>query len=141
VRRRAAGQALLLVLFALLPAIGQAIYFRDRVSWQKPPSGDEVTVEQAKGWGKTVMWIDARPEEEYVAGHVPDALLLNTEQWDKLLPQVLDNWSPDRKLVVYCSQKTCGASQEVARRLKDEAGLNSVYVLQGGWEAWQQGSK
>jgi rhodanese-related sulfurtransferase len=139
--KTAARQALLLAALALLPAIGQAWYLRDRVSWQKPPAGDEVTVAEAKQWGNAVIWIDARAKDEFTAGHIPGALLLNTEDWDKLLPQVFNSWTPDRKLVVYCSKQTCGASREVARRLRDEAQLKNVFVLNGGWEAWQEALK
>jgi rhodanese-related sulfurtransferase len=139
--KTAARQALLLAALALLPAIAQGLYLRDRVSWQKPPAGDEVTVAEAKQWGNAVMWIDARPEDEFTAAHIPGALLLNTEEWDKLLPEVLNSWAPDRKLVVYCSKQTCGASRDVARRLHDEAQLKNVLVLSGGWEAWQESSK
>lgn len=131
----------MLVVLALLPAIAQALYLRDRVSWQRPPAEDEVTVTEAKQWGQAVMWIDARPENEFTAAHIPGAHLLNTEGWDNLVPQVLNSWTPDRKLVVYCSKQTCGASREVARRLRDEAELKNVFVLSGGWEAWQEASK
>jgi len=141
VRRKATRQALLLLGLALLPAIGQALYLRDRVFWQQPAAADEATVAQAEGWGRAALWIDARPDEEFAAGHVAGALPLNTEEWDKLLPQVLNSWSPDRKVVVYCSKQTCGASREVARRLRDEAGLKNVFVLTGGWEAWQESTK
>jgi rhodanese-related sulfurtransferase len=139
--RTAARQALLLAALALLPAMGQAWYLRDRVSWQRPPAADEVTVAEARRWGEVVMWIDARPEEEFTAGHIPGALLLNTEGWDALLPEVLNSWCPGRKLVVYCSKQTCGASREIARRLRDEAQLKDVFVLNGGWEAWQESPK
>jgi rhodanese-related sulfurtransferase len=137
----AARQALLLAALALLPAIGEAWYLRDRVSWQRPPTGEEVTVAEARRWGEAVMWIDARPENEFIAAHIPGALSLNTEGWDNLLPQVLNKWAPDRKLVVYCSKQICGASREVARRLRDEAQLKDVFVLSGGWEAWQESLK
>jgi rhodanese-related sulfurtransferase len=137
----AARQALLLAALALLPAIGQGWYLRDQVSWQRPPTGDEVTVAEARRWGNVVMWVDARPKEEFTAGHIPDALLLNTENWDNLLPQILNSWAPDRRLIVYCSKRTCGASREVARRLRDEVQLKNVFVLNGGWEAWQESSK
>jgi len=41
-------------------------------------------------------------------------------------------------VVVYCSSLSCQASQEVAEKLREEVGLQSVFVLQGGWEAWRQ---
>ena len=40
-------------------------------------------------------------------------------------------------IVVYCSSKKCHSSEEVARRLREEVGLKTVYVLRGGWEAWK----
>ncbi|MBC2603040.1 rhodanese-like domain-containing protein [Puniceicoccus vermicola] len=32
---------------------------------------------------------------------------------------------------------SCQASHGVAKRLSGEAGFEEVYVLKGGWEAWQ----
>ena len=127
---------------AFLPAIGQAIYYRGAVSWQQPPADSApVSLAQAKGWGGAVLWIDARPEEQFASGHVPKALLLNEDNWNSLLPLVLAAWSPERKLVVYCSRQSCDASHAVAERLRKEAGLKNVYVLQGGWEEWQKGGQ
>jgi rhodanese-related sulfurtransferase len=136
--RAGARQALILVAIALLPALAHGLYFRDRVSWLERPAADEVTVSQAKEWGKDVMWVDARPSAEFSAAHVPEAFLLNTDEWDARRGEVLNHWSPGRKIVVYCSKQNCGASREVARRLRDEAGLKNVFVLGGGWEAWQE---
>jgi len=136
VRSSLVAQVAVLLGLTFLPTIGQALYFRHRISWRDPVS-DSLNVTQGRNLGTAALWIDARPEEEFRAGHIPDALPLNTEQWDSQLPGVLDHWRPERKLVVYCSKKTCGASREVARRLRDEVGLKNVYVLDGGWEAWQ----
>ncbi len=131
------GQALLLLGFAALPAIGEAIYYRDKVSWQTPVAASEmVTVAQARAWGDDAIWIDARPEEEFEQEHVPGAVLLNEDRWNELLPLMLATWSPEKRVVVYCSSQSCGASREVARRLRKEAQLKNVFVLEGGWEAW-----
>ena len=136
-KSRAVWQALLLSVIAFLPAIGEAIYFRDRVSWRSPiPASELVTVAQALSWGENVIWVDARPEEEFGRDHVPGAILLNEDRWNELLPQFLQNWSPEKRIVVYCSSQSCNASREVAKRLRDQAQLKSVFVLQGGWEEW-----
>jgi rhodanese-related sulfurtransferase len=130
-------QAVLLVLLAFVPAIGQAIYFRDKVSWQTPvPASEMVTVAQAREWGDNATWIDARPAEEFAQDHVPGAMLLNEDHWNELLPQFLVLWSPEKKIVVYCSTQNCNASREIAHRLRNEAQLKNVFVLEGGWEAW-----
>jgi rhodanese-related sulfurtransferase len=127
---------------AFLPAIGQALYYRGNAAWQEPPSDSApVTLAQAKSWGTGALWIDARPTEQFTAGHVPGAIQLNEDAWTELLPKVLATWSPERKLVVYCSRLTCNASHAVAERLRNEDGLKNVYVLQGGWEEWEKNSR
>ncbi|PYJ76970.1 MAG: hypothetical protein DME77_04325 [Verrucomicrobia bacterium] len=132
-------QALILVALAFLPGIGQAIYFRDKVSWKLPvPASEMVTVVQARAWGENAIWIDARPDEEFARDHVPGALSLNEDRWNELLPQFLAVWSPEKKIVVYCSSQSCNASREVAHRLRNQAQppMQNVFVLEGGWEEW-----
>jgi rhodanese-related sulfurtransferase len=130
-------QALVLVALAFLPGIGQALYFRDKVSWQSPiPASEMVTLAQARAWGRNAIWVDARPDVEFERDHIPGAVLLNEDRWNELLPQFLATWSPEKRVVVYCSSQSCNASREVARRLRDEAQLKNVFVLQGGWEEW-----
>jgi rhodanese-related sulfurtransferase len=134
-------QALILLALALIPGIGQAVYMRDRVPWQAPAIAEgEVTLAQAQAWGDTVMWIDARPAEQYENEHIPNAILLNEDRWDELLPQFFEAWSPEKRLVIYCSSLSCAASHEVARRLKEAAPqlAENVFVLHGGWETWQE---
>jgi rhodanese-related sulfurtransferase len=139
VRPSLVRQILLLLGLALLPAICQAIYYRNVASWDQPPiDAALVSVAQAQGWGDGALWIDARPEEEFARGHVPGAMPLNEDEWNALLPGLLAAWSPGRKLVVYCSRQSCNASHAVAERLRHEAGLKNVYVLEGGWEEWQK---
>src|SRR5438093_8036697 len=81
-------QALILAALALLPGVGEAIYFRHKISWQSaiPPS-ELVTVAQAHAWGENVIWVDARPDEEFAHDHVPGALSLNEDRWNELLPR------------------------------------------------------
>ncbi len=136
-------QALLLVALAFLPAIGQAVYFRDKISWRTPDLPSEmVTADGARTWGASAIWVDARPDNEFEKDHVPGAIPLNEDRWSELLPQFLTTWSPDKKVVVYCSTQSCNLAREVARRLrqqaqlKDAEGRNCVFVLQGGWEGW-----
>jgi rhodanese-related sulfurtransferase len=135
-------QILFLLGLAFLPAIGQAIYYRNIASWYAPPADSApVTVAEAKNWGDTVLWIDARAETDFDEAHVPGAIRLNEDDWNTLLPGVLSAWSPDRKVVVYCSRLTCNLSHEVAERLRHEVALKNVYVLKGGWEEWKKSAR
>jgi rhodanese-related sulfurtransferase len=130
-------QALILAALALPPGAGEAIYFRDKISWRSaiPPS-EMVTVAQARALGESTIWVDARPDEEFARDHVPGAVSLNEDRWNELLPQFLAAWSPGKKVVVYCSSLSCNVSREIARRLRREAQLPDVFILEGGWEAW-----
>lgn len=132
-------QALLLIIIAAVPAIGEAVYFRDKISWQsRIPASEIVDLDLVRSWGDTVIWVDARPDNEYEQDHIPNAVLLNEDRWNELLPQFLGQWSPDKKVVVYCSTKSCNLAGDVARRLRQEAQLTQIYVLEGGWEEWLQ---
>ena len=134
---RAVREGLLLIALACLPAIGEGIYFRDKISWQSSiPASELVTVDQARSWGNGAIWVDARPDEEFARDHVPGAFSLNEDHWNELLPQFLPNWSPGKKVIVYCSAESCNAARDVAKRLRDELQLTEVFVLQGGWEEW-----
>jgi rhodanese-related sulfurtransferase len=130
-------QVLILAALALIPGVGEAVYFRHKISWRSAVLPSElVTVDQARTWGDNAIWVDARPDEEFGRDHAPGALSLNEDRWNELLPQFLVVWSPGKKVVVYCSSLSCNASREVARRLRREAQLPDVFVLEGGWEAW-----
>ena len=130
-------QVLILAAVALIPGVGEAVYFRHKISWRSAVLPSEmVTVDQARAWGGHVIWVDARPDEEFARDHVPGAISLNEDRWNDLLSEFLVVWSPGKKVVVYCSSLSCNTSREVARRLRREAQLPDVFVLEGGWEAW-----
>ena len=130
-------QALFLIAIAAVPAVGEAVYFRDKISWRsRIPASEIVDLDLVRSWGDIVIWVDARPDNEYEENHIPGAISLNEDRWNELLPQFLGQWSPDKKVVVYCSTKSCNLAGDVARRLREEAQLNGVFVLEGGWEEW-----
>ncbi len=130
---------MLLLCLALLPAAGEALYFRDRISWHSRVAESEmVAVDLARNWGASAIWVDARPDADFERDHVPGAISLNEDRWNELLPQFLQQqWSPEKKIVVYCSSQSCNLAGDVARRLREEAKLpNDIRVLKGGWEEW-----
>ena len=135
-------QALLLIFVAVLPAVGEAIYFRDKISWSSRISASEIVdLDLVRSWGRDVLWVDARPDNEFQQNHIPGAISLNEDRWNELLPQFLCQWSPEKKVVVYCSTKSCNLAGDAARRLREEAQLKNVFVLEGGWEEWLKNKK
>jgi rhodanese-related sulfurtransferase len=129
--------ALLILLAALVPASLTTAFHPRRPPWSEETlaPGEEM-LSTVLAWGEDVVWVDARPAEDYGAERVPGAILLNLEGWDQLFPEFLDRWAPGKRVVVYCSAATCELSREVAERLRKN-GIPSVYVLKGGWEAWK----
>jgi rhodanese-related sulfurtransferase len=132
-------QSAVLVALAVLPAAVQALYLREKIPWQaRVAESDFVEVDTARGWGANVIWIDARSTDEFERDHVPGAVSLNEDRWGEALSQFLAmQWSPEKKIVVYCSAASCNLAEDVARRLREEAKLpNEIRILKGGWEAW-----
>ena len=127
-------QMLAILLLAVIPAVATGLWHPRRPSWQS----DEVTLAAAGAWGQSVLWVDARPDSDFARAHIPGAQPLNEDYWDDLLPGLLDHWDATRKVVVYCSSLSCQTSRDVARRLREEVNLPNVFVLEGGWEAWER---
>ena len=134
---RALRQLGLLLGLALLPAIVSGA-LQLRWTADEPLAPGEVRAATVKMWGEQVQWVDARPRAKYDRSHLPGALLLNEDEWNALVPAFLNAWEPDRPIVVYCDGGACDASHAVAKRLREDLQLENVWVLKGGWDAWQQ---
>lgn len=105
-------------------------------AWVVGPQSGEPEITLFEALDLKPLWVDARPETEFAKGHIPGALLLNEDQWHGQLPALLEQWSGEQPVVVYCSTQKCRASHAVAKRLREEAGIEAR-VLKGGWEAWK----
>lgn len=107
------------------------------------PSNDGVpliAVQQAVTLGRqqSILWIDARSESAFAAGHIPTAQRLALQDWEALLPGIVEVWDPANPIIVYCDAAACDLSRQVARRLRAELQAYPIYVLEGGWEAWHR---
>lgn len=85
---------------------------------------------------ETVL-LDARSQVEYNFGHIPGALNLPDDEFDKKLPPLADKLSRKKEIIVYCSGEGCGLSEHVAKKLK-ENGYGNIKLFVGGWPAWLQ---
>jgi rhodanese-related sulfurtransferase len=127
---RLANQLGLLWGVALIPAMISGFH---SLQWKKDPS--RVEIDTVLSWKEAVIWVDARSREDYEAKHWPEAVLLNLDEWDDLVPGFLEVWDPRKKIVVYCDGGACRASEEVAGRIRAEFGHEKVFVLNRGWDA------
>lgn len=110
---------------------------------QEPLRADEVSMQAIQErWKGGVLWIDARPQEQFDAGHVPGALLLNEQKFEEQLVGHLEALQRNQKpIVVYCSAAKCDASRHVLERLRQLLPIENAFVLKGGWKAWQAARK
>jgi rhodanese-related sulfurtransferase len=139
-------QALILLMLAVAAAWGtHAWHPRAPALYlvQEPLRDDEVSMQAIQErWKGDVLWIDARIQEQFDAGHVPGALLLNEQKFDEQLFGHLDTLQANTKpVIIYCSAAKCEASRHVLERLKQTLPVENVFVLKGGWQAWKAAGK
>ena len=101
---KAIRQAALLLLLAAAAAWGTHAWHPRAPALhlvQEPLRDDEVSMQViAEKWKSDVLWIDARPQEQFDAGHVPGALLLNEQKFEEQLVNYLDVLQTNKKPVV-----------------------------------------
>ena len=87
----------------------------------------------ARGRG---FFVDARPSEDFRAGHIAGATNVPFATADeRALEALMIATGLDKELVVYCSGGDCQSSLGLARLLTGR-GLKEVRVFPGGWEEW-----
>jgi rhodanese-related sulfurtransferase len=84
---------------------------------------------------KGALFLDARPVDFYEMSHVPGALPLPEEDFDRAFAKIEPRLRESLDVIVYCAGFGCEASHIVARKLKDR-GIPAT-ILHEGWPAWQ----
>jgi rhodanese-related sulfurtransferase len=113
---------------------------------QRPPwhsvggSGDErwvVDEEAARtlARGGKVLWIDVRAESNFAEEHLRGAVRLAPSDWGALVFAHLDALEDHRgdPVLVYGEPGDQVLCLDVAARLRELLGMDSVYVLKGEW--------
>jgi len=106
---------------------------------EAPPSAlQTVTLEQAAGmlFDSSVVFVDSRTAEEYIAGHIEGAVNLSPLDYENNFGRGEARLRGSSTIVVYCDGGACESSLQVARRLMD-GGFRSVLVFMDGYPAWQ----
>jgi rhodanese-related sulfurtransferase len=83
----------------------------------------------------STIFIDARPKEDYVKGHIKGALNLYLEEYDTWAPKVLPNVPKEVTIVTYCGADECELSLFLARNMTYD-GYKNIKIFFGGWEEW-----
>jgi len=89
---------------------------------------------QVNGSPGTLL-LDARAAAAYSAGHIPGALNLPLGEFAAAFTALEPRLRASGLLVLYCSDRACGDSPELARRLWGK-GLKNLLLYKGGMEDW-----
>jgi len=84
-----------------------------------------------------VLFIDARPPEEYADLHISQAVNLTPEMLEAGGAEKVAGLARDREIVVYCGQVSCDLALVVAERLQG-LGFTRVTAYLGGFRAWDE---
>lgn len=85
-----------------------------------------------------VVFIDARDEDHYGAGHIPGAWSFNHYRPENYLPSVLPLCLVAQKVVVYCTGGHCEDSEFAAMMLRENGvPRENLFVYTGGITEWQ----
>ncbi len=84
-----------------------------------------------------VIFVDARDDEHYQAGHIPGAYQLDHYHPENYLAVVLPVCQVAQQIVVYCKGGSCEDSEQTAIFLRD-AGVpkDRLFVYAGGFDEW-----
>ena len=95
-----------------------------------------IKLEQAFAlYKKNILFIDARDESDYLAGHITGAINIPFEDLDNYKEKI-EQIPKDKPVVVYCAGSECDLSVLLGDILF-ERGYKQVYVFFGGWVEWQ----
>jgi rhodanese-related sulfurtransferase len=108
---------------------------------QEPLKADELGLKEIQErWKGDVIWLDARPADQFEAGHIPGARLLNEQGFEGQLLDMLDTLQATTKpIIIYCGGQKCEASRHVREKLLAMVPVEHCFILKGGWPAWQAG--
>jgi rhodanese-related sulfurtransferase len=97
-----------------------------------------ISLEKAKELyeSQNVLFIDARHDFEYKAGHIHGSINVALNSIDTNQIQ-LESIPKEKMLVIYCDGIECNSSIELALKLMDLKYTN-IKIFFGGWQEWKK---
>ncbi len=85
------------------------------------------------------IFVDARNDEAYEAGHIPGAVQCDHYRLDRYIDNVMQFASAADKIVVYCNGGQCEDSIFMCTNLYERGiDFDRIYLFAGGWKEWEQ---
>ncbi|WP_282145780.1 thiosulfate sulfurtransferase GlpE [Alteromonas stellipolaris] len=91
-----------------------------------------ISVQDVANFSGDVAIVDIRDPQSFANGHMPEAKPLNNDNFAAFVEQT----PKETPVVVVCYH---GVSSQQAARVIAEQGFNTVYSMDGGFEAWRLG--
>ncbi|MBS0191197.1 MAG: rhodanese-like domain-containing protein [Phycisphaerales bacterium] len=83
-----------------------------------------------------VVFLDARIDEEFAAGHIPQAFHLNSATFGTPAgADAMQALDPSQRIVIYCGGGECDASKNLALLLQG-AGYKRTHIFEAGFPEW-----
>ena len=98
--------------------------------------GDIRVVKKIYDLHKTVF-IDARSQEHFQAGHIKGAISMPLDLFDDLINTFFEDQPVSQNIITYCSGRECDDSHHLAQYLS-ELGYTRVKVFIDGYSAWEK---
>lgn len=98
-------------------------------------AADSISVTQLKqemAGQKSPIIIDVRDEDEYLAGHIPGAIMVPAKNIEHHL-DMLEQYRKE-EIVLYC---VSGRRASAAATALEDAGFKKVRLLEGNYPAWE----
>jgi len=87
----------------------------------------------------TYVFVDARVDESYEAGHIPGAVQCDFYRIDYYFPDLLRRAAHAEKIIVYCGNADCEDSLYVCGELlKSDVHQARILLFKGGWKEWNE---
>lgn len=81
----------------------------------------------------TVQLVDARTVNEFNAGHINGAIVIDVKR-DDFLEKALQNLDKNKPVHLYCKS---GSRSMKAAKILAKAGFKEIYSLEGGYLGWK----
>jgi len=83
-----------------------------------------------------VVFLDARIDEEFNSGHIPQAFQLNSSLFNTpAAAETMKALDPAQPVVIYCGGGDCDASKNLAILLQG-AGYTKIHIIEQGFPEW-----
>ena len=86
---------------------------------------------------KKTIFIDAREENEYQAGHILGAINIPYDYYDDF-QVVIDELDPTSVYTIYCSGGECSLSIDLADYLFYELAFENILIYEDGFPDWKK---